>query len=70
MTRTMWFLMTLALAALVHATDAYGQDATAKQFIGTWRLCYGRSAWLTGRHGKIREARPTSSTRTPVTCVR
>lgn len=38
MTRTMCFLVTLALAALVQATDAYGQDATAKQFIGTWRL--------------------------------
>ena len=38
MTRTTRFLMTLALAALVQATDAYGQDATAKQFIGTWRL--------------------------------
>jgi Lipocalin-like domain len=38
MTRYTWCLMTLAVAAFVNATDAYGQDATAKQFIGTWRL--------------------------------
>ncbi|MEQ1870087.1 MAG: lipocalin-like domain-containing protein [Vicinamibacterales bacterium] len=38
MTRTTQLLVTLALAALVQTTDAYGQDASAKRFIGMWRL--------------------------------